>query len=337
MTTTADVIAYWKDVGADRISTDQPQEGSDRIKVPPLRSGLYVPGNKPDWLRNAPGTGTDAVVVELEDAVQEQDKPAARETASREIAGLAAAVRSVWVRVNNEPQHLQADLESVVVPGLSVVQLPKVSSASDVLDVDDRISYLEGRAGLPHRSIAISPIIETAAGIEAAYEIAKSSPRVEYLGALISPMGDTALALGARVMSDRAWTESLYVRSRLLVAARAAGIRYPLCGIVTALDDDHSAVREFASRHRDIGYAGILVIHPGHVPVANEVFSPSEAELDGAAEVLFSLWSAASRNRGSARIGGGAEMIDLAHVRYSMRTLETAQDLGIPLPQAPTA
>lgn len=306
--------------------------GGARIRVPPLRSVLYVPGNRRDWIQKCHRYGADGIAIDLEDAVHPEDRDAARSIVRQEIGPLSQRVRSVWVRVNPAEDALRADLEAAVQPGLSVVQLSKVNAPEQVVRLDRLLGYFEGRNGLAHGSIAIHPILESVGGVRNAYEIAVCSPRVEYLGALLSPEGDTARAFRMRAMSDPVGTESLYIRGKVVTDARTGGVVYPLGGVVSDLDPSHAVFRPFSEMNRNIGYSGMLVIHPSHVPVANAIFSPSAKDLERAVHILHQIRNSAGR--AAIRGPDQAGMIDLAMARYAFTTLEEARALGMEVPSS---
>lgn len=297
-----------------------------RIVVKPLRSALYVPANRREWLQKCAKFGSDAIVVDLEDAVLAEDRGSARQIVSDELSSLGKQVRSVWVRVNSDKEEMMADLEAAVQPGLAVIQLSKVSNPEAVLELDRALSYLEGKRGLPHGSVAINPILETANGIHKAFEIACCSRRVEYLGGMISPAGDTARALRINAISDPIGSESLYLRSKIVLEARAAGILHPLGGVVTDLAPDFAVFKSFATANRNMGYSGMFVIHPSHVAVANAIFAPSDTEIQHALQTLAAF--RASVGRGAIR-GPRGEMIDMAHVRTAAIVLHDAKEFGM--------
>jgi citrate lyase subunit beta/citryl-CoA lyase len=322
----SELLAYGREI-LGNLAEEEPGALVGRLAVPPLRSALYLPGNRRDFIQKSPRFKPDAVVIDLEDAVHASDRAAARQVVSEEIEPLSQRVRAVWVRVNPDRETLWKDLEAAVRPGLSTVQLSKCFNPESVLELDKALAYFEGKAGLPYGRIAIAPILETANGLRQAYEIAMASRRVEYLGALVAKEGDTARALRMRAQSDAAGSESFAVRSNVLVAARAAGIRTPLGGVVTDLYPDHATLRAYAISNRDLGYAGMFVIHPSHVAVVNEIFSPSADELARAVRILNDLRSSAGR--AAIRGPGNAEMVDLAMARFAVLLLEEAGSLGI--------
>ena len=155
----------------------------------------------------------------------------------------------------------------------------------------------------------VAPAKETAEGIASPREIFAASDRVRYAGGLAADGADVQRALGYR-WSDT-FEESFVMRSQALIAARAAGVENPITGLVTALDTDQ--VRRFAEQSRGLGYTGMLVIHPTHVPIANAAFSVSAEEIAWAEDVLASYEQAETSGRGAALDSRGT-MVDAAHV-----------------------
>ncbi|MBW8825101.1 MAG: CoA ester lyase, partial [Acidobacteria bacterium] len=225
----------------------------------PVRSRLYVPGNRAAWMDKALGYGADALILDLEDSVPPGEKAAAR---SSVVAVLAhhGADHTLFVRVG-EPgsPDLAADLDAVVGPGLYGVVVPKVASAGDIGAVDRALGELERKRGLPAGSVWITPILETARGLRDANVIAESSRRLAYLGALSTRGGDVERALGYRWTPEG--TETLMVRSQVLLAARAAGVPNPMTGLWTDIAD-LDGLAAFAMHSRGLGYEGMDIIHP---------------------------------------------------------------------------
>ncbi|MFN0184822.1 MAG: HpcH/HpaI aldolase/citrate lyase family protein [Aquabacterium sp.] len=320
----ADLLAFGR-----RLSEGAPPDEEvlpGRVVAPPLRSVLYVPGNRRDWIRKCHRYGADAIVLDLEDSVPPDERPAARAILAEEIGPLAQRVGSVWVRVNAAPDSLPLDLAAAVRPGIHVVQLPKVFAPGAVQELDRALGWHEGRAGLPFGSVVVSPILETAGGVRRAHEICMASRRIEYVGAVVAPEGDTARALHLRVMHDAAGTETVPLRSQVAIDARAAGVQHVTGGTVTDLDPQHAVLRAFCGINRAMGYSGMLVIHPSHVPVVNELFAPTAAELARAVAVLRLLMS--HPDRAAVRNAQG-QMVDLAHARHAHALLTQAQALGL--------
>ena len=288
------------------------------VTRPVSRSGLFVPANRASWIDKAPGYGADALVLDLEDATPPEEKEVARVIVAERLAGLAEQGQAAWVRVNDpESADCAADLAAVCRPGLVAVCVPKVASAEQIERLDREISYHEGANGVPHGTVAIMPLLETAAGMVDALAVFRSSERVAYAGALAAAGADVQHALGYR------WSETFFesaaLRAHGLLAARAAGVFNPVTGLVASLDA--AEVRRFAEQNRGLGYEGMLVIHPTHVPIVNEVFSPTAEEVDWAEDVLTRYAAAESDGRGAA-VGSDGAMIDRAHVRTAEQLLE---------------
>lgn len=291
----------------------------------PLRSLLFVPGNKLDWMVKAPRYGADALIFDLEDATPPAEKVAAREMVRQALDQIGAR-QTVLVRVNAlDTGLMQDDLNAVVSPNLYGVLLPKVSGAEEVAQADAALLSAERRNLVEAGRTALVPLLETAVGMRDAYEAMRASARVEHAGGIVAKDGDTARALSLR------WTrharESLYVRSKLLLDARAAGLHFPAGGLWTDIPD-LDGFRAFAEEMRDLGYAGLLVIHPSHVPIANQVFSPSAEEL-----VYWKGLVAAYRDavaRGSASIQYQGALVDVAMARTAEMMLDHARQLGLP-------
>jgi citrate lyase subunit beta / citryl-CoA lyase len=288
----------------------------------PYRSILFVPGHKPQWLDKALASGADCVVLDLEDSVPADLKAGARATVAESIR--AARTRDprvgLFVRVNPLDTRLTgADLEAVVVPGLTGVFAPKIGTATDVLRYDALLDHFEARNGVEGLEYIVP--VEMIGAIQNAREIATASPRV---GAMIGPTAehaDIARAVGYR------WTpegeETLYLRSRVLLACREAGI-HPLTGLWERLDD-LVGLKTFAEKGRQLGFRGMIAIHPGHVPVVNEAFTPTADEVEFHEGLLAAYEAAAAAGSGAVRYRG--VHIDKAHVDTARDWLAHARSL----------
>ena len=138
-----------------------------RIKAKPLRSVLFVPGNKEDWMRKAPQYGPDALILDLEDSVPDSSKSEARLLVRKMAEELGSAGVNLFVRVNRLETGLTGlDLEAVTCPHIYGILLPKVESPSDVVEVDHLLSFFEKKAGMDSNQIRIDPALETAKGLD---------------------------------------------------------------------------------------------------------------------------------------------------------------------------
>jgi citrate lyase subunit beta/citryl-CoA lyase len=286
----------------------------------PLRSVLFVPAHREGWAAKAVAAGADAVLLDLQDAVPDADKARAREMAAGVVA--TGVGRPVLARVApvGAPGH-ELDLDALVRPGLAGVVVPLVTSPDDVRAVADRLSGLEEARRMTPGATVIVPLVETARAARFAFEVAAASDRVAYMGGGTAPDGDIAHDIGFQ------WTpagmETLFLRSWVLLNARAAGVAHPLTGIWPVIDD-LEGLRAFAAQSRGLGYTGMLVIHPSHVPVVNEVFTPTDEEVARWQGTLAAL----SGGGGAARVGG--MMVDAAHARTARDALAAARFRGGP-------
>lgn len=292
----------------------------------PVRSLLFVPGNRTEWLPKARASGADAVVFDLEGSLPPSDK----DTGRRAVRALVDAERgsdgpAIMVRVNDvRSDECARDLDVVAADGLAAVLLPQVGGVADVVELDERLGELEYERGLPANSILLDPLMETPQALRNSYEIATCCERIAYMGAGISKRGDIARTMGYQ------WTEegleTLYFRSKVLLDVRAAGVPNPLSGMwgdVADLD----GLRRFAASTRAIGYDGMMVIHPSHVPVVNEVFSPSDEDVALWKETIRAMEEAHAAGSGVIKLRG--EVVDEAHVHTAHQELERAERFGL--------
>jgi citrate lyase subunit beta/citryl-CoA lyase len=280
------------------------------------RSLLFVPGHKPEWAPKALKAGPDAIVLDLEDSVPDGLKAAARNQVRETIATLRAAnpETGIFVRVNPLSTRLTGgDLEATVVPGLTGVFAPKISSAAEVLQLDALIDHFEIRGGVSGLRYIVP--VETVPAIHDCLQIATASPRV---GALVGPTAehaDIAREVGFEWTPDG--LETLYLRSRVLLACRGAGV-HALTALWERLDD-LDGLREFARRGRGLGFRGMIAIHPSHVPVINEVFAPSATEAEFYRGLAAAYEEAERTGSGAVRYHG--LHVDKAHYDKALRWL----------------
>jgi citrate lyase subunit beta/citryl-CoA lyase len=244
--------------------------------VEPLaRSYLYAPGHRPEIVAKALAGEADVVVVDLEDSVPADRKAAARESAVAALRALAPPERArLHVRVNPVRSDVgRDDLRALAQAGPTTVRLPKVTGADDVLAV----------AGLAGSELRLSCLLESAAGVEHAYEIATAHPSVAAVG-----LGEADLRADLGVRAEAADAGLAYARSRVVVASRAAGLAPPVQSVDPQLSD-LDALERSTRAGRDIGFFGRSAIHPSQVRVINAASLPSAAELDDARALLDAL------------------------------------------------
>lgn len=291
-----------------------------------LRSLLFVPGTRTGWLDKAAAAGADAAILDLEDAVPPADKPAARAQVAEAVANWAGDM-ALLVRINPLDGWAGAeDLRALAHPRLAAVVLPKVNGPADVRVADRLLSWCEREHDLPDGHIALVPLLESATALREAYEIARAAPRVAYLGAVTAKGGDVERAVGYRWSREGSETRAL--RSRVLLDARAAAVPCPVAGLWTDLAD-LDGLRAFAEQNRSLGYEGMMAIHPSHVPVINEVFSPSPEELDRYDRLIAAVDRAQASGAGAITFEG--DMVDEAMAARARAALQRAGRTEPPL------
>ena len=291
----------------------------------PLRTMLYVPANKEDWVWKAPKYGADALILDLEDSVPDPEKKTAREIASRLVSELYENGVTVFVRVNAVDTGLtREDIKSALQKGLYGITLPMVRGPQDVIELDKMLTEEENLKGLPNGTVLIDPGLETATGLREAYEIGISSERVAHMGAGGGRGGDIARAVGYRWTPEM--TETLFLRSKVLLDAKASGSPYPVTGLWQDIHD-HEGLKNFAFNSRNLGYTGMTVIHPSHVPIVNDIFSPSEEDIrewKGLVDAMNEV-----RSNGGAAVSYEGGMVDIAHEKTAVQMLDMARKLGL--------
>ena len=298
----------------------------------PYRSMLFVPGHKSSWAEKAVAAGTDALILDLEDSVPAADKAEARKTVRETIGRLSSqGVRAdVWVRPNSFDSGLfGADVEEVLVPGLAGLFLPKVFTAEEIVRIDAVVSHIEQREGHQAGSIGLIVSFETAVSMARCEDIAMASPRISTLLGATGPNADVGRELGFDFTPEG--LESLYLRSRIIVAARAAGLHHPITGVWQDLAD-LDGFRKFAQDNRRLGYRGIVLIHPSHVAIANDVFTPSAETIDFYRRMIEAFRKAEAQ--GSAAVDFEGQHIDLAHAKTAEGVIRLAEAIGVKQPSS---
>lgn len=258
------------------------------------RSKLFVPGNRPDRMAKAAETEADALSYDLEDAVPDSEKAAAREAVASFLRAHPQQ-KEIWIRVNaRDTGLLIEDVLAVASEHVDVINVPKAESPRDVQLVDDLLAHVEGRIGLARR-IAIVPTIESPAGLRCAAEIAKASSRV--IGLQLGT-GDLRKATGIV-----ASTENLRSVRTLLTLAAAEAHVLALDSAFTNIDRPDLFAAD-ATDARALGFRGKSCIHPSQVEAANRIFSPSESEIEEARAVVEAFDAAIAKGIGAIKVNG---------------------------------
>ncbi|MGU3498652.1 HpcH/HpaI aldolase/citrate lyase family protein [Mycobacterium sp. C31M] len=285
----------------------------------PLRSLLFVPGHRPGWVDKAVASGVDGIILDLEDSVPDGLKAEARTEVARSISRLTeqGSPVAVYVRINPLDTGLSGDdIEAVARPGLNGLALPKLSGPADIIRYDALLTHFEARGGLEAGSAEFICNLETAESYATCEQIAAASPRVATLFAGTARDADVSRSIGFRFTPEG--QETLYLRSRAVLAARANGLEFPLVGVWQDLTDIEGA-RRFAEYNRDLGFRGQVLIHPSHVAIANEVFSPTPFEVKFY-EGMVDAFVEAERDGRAAIVYEGMH-IDYAHIKTARQVL----------------
>lgn len=283
-----------------------------------LRSVLFVPGHKADWIQKALASEADAIIIDLEDAVPAADKELARRNA-RDAITAHHGPKTVIVRVNGlDTDHFGADVEAVAVTGTAGLLLPMLRERDDVVAFDGVITAAEIRNGIVRGTVQVIPSFETAESISNVESIL-SAPRVGGVMAAAAKDADISRSVGFRWTADGA--ESLYLRSRILLAARAAGLEMIVLGLWQDVRD-LDGMRAFARDNAGLGYTGQVIIHPTHAAIANEEYSLSDERLDYYRRLIRAFEAGVEEGNGAVSFDG--EHIDLAHAENAREQLRRA-------------
>ncbi len=285
------------------------------------RSMLFLPGNNPNLLINGNCLGADAVIFDLEDAVSPAEKDAARILVRNTMRYMDFRGCEKIVRINSiDTTFWQKDIDEILPWKPDLVLLPKTGSAADVLAADAYMTEVEQKLGLPQNTVGLMPLIETALGVENAFQIASATKRVKALF-----LGAEDLTADLQCKRTKESREIEYARTRLVVAARAAGVDVYDTPF-TDVNDDEGILKD-ATLAKALGFTGKASISPRHVEVINSVFSPTQKEVDYAYEVMDAIALAKSQGKGAIALHG--KMIDAPIVSRAQQTIAMAQALGM--------
>jgi len=314
----------------------------NKYNARPIRTYLWG-GVSEKSMDEAIASEADAVAFDLEEPVTpypESERVKARARVGEALKAQAPGQKMYFVRVSPPATgQTTLDLRAIISPALTGIMLPKVERPYDIAAADGVLSCMELEFGLPLNSLVIYPIIETAEAFKNAYDIAAASPRVAYMGGAFSRFGDIWQAFQFTVTEQG--DETLFLRSKALYDVRAAGIRYPLTGGYGGKPGDADGLATWLTKCRQLGYFGTQLSRPDLVPMVNEIFSPSaadiaywseidrlteEAERTGSGAVVASTSPEAPRGAGSSP---EEALVHIAHVGSARQALVWARELGL--------
>ncbi len=268
--------------------------------LPVWRSLLYVPTHVEKFVASAHTRGSDAIILDLEDAVPPAEKARARGLVAAAAERVGQGGADVLVRING-PQLADDDIAAAVCPAVAALYLPKVESADEVRRLSDRIAAAERRAGVVEGKTRLVALIESATGWLNMASIAVADPRL------------VALSLGsedfcADVGMEPSEETLMLPKQQLIITAASAGLMaFGIVGVNTNFKDEE-AYLAMARRSRRFGYSGSSAIHPTQVALLNAAFSPDVAEIAYAERVIAAAQEAETEGRGAVALDG--KMID---------------------------
>lgn len=279
------------------------------------RSMLFIPGNNPSMIMNGRVFGSDSVIYDLEDAVSPKEKDAARILVRNILKkDVKAGVERV-VRINSlDTNFWKEDLRQILPADIDVVLLPKAQTKMDIIQLEQEMLNIAKELELNIDGLKIMPLIETALGVENAFEIAAASKRVT---ALFLGAEDLTADLGAK--RSKEGQEIFYSRSRLVVAAKANEIGVidtPFTNV-----EDYEGLEKDTNFAKDLGFTGKSIISPRHIDRVNEIFTPSLEEYEYAKRVLRTIERAEKEGKGVVALDG--KMIDAPIVNRAKKVVET--------------
>ncbi|WP_026608300.1 HpcH/HpaI aldolase/citrate lyase family protein [Methylocapsa acidiphila] len=309
------------------------------------RSELAVPGSNPGLFEKAAKSAADIIFLDVEDAVAPDDKEQARKNIIAALNEIDWGAKTMMIRINGLDTHyMYRDVVDIVEasPRLDMILIPKVGVPADVYAIDMLVTQIEA-AKKREKRIGFEVLIETALGMANVEAIAQSSRRLE---AMSFGVADYAASTRARttviggvnadygVLTDKDangnrqyfWSDPWHAaQTRMMVACRAYGLR-PIDGPFGDFNDPDAFIAA-ANRAAVLGYEGKWAIHPSQIELANQVFTPSEAEVTKARRILAAMDDAAKAGKGAVSLDG--RLIDIASIRMAEALLKKADALGV--------
>jgi citrate lyase subunit beta / citryl-CoA lyase len=286
------------------------------LAVEPLRSLIFSPGNRHDLVAKAMKSGADAIIVDLEDAVPADAKVKTR----RMLADLPESAVPLYARVNDATTPwMWEDVVAAARANVAGIVLPKAEDPNVMRRVDGAMTAIEVDRGLEPGTLDLIPLIESARGVFEAHAVLTSADRIRRLLFGSGEQGDLVVDLGVEWTPDGSGL--LMARSQVVLAARVAQVQ-PLDAVFMDFRN-LDALRTECELARRVGYEGKTAIHPAQVAVINEVFTPSDEEVQKQRRILDAFEQALKD--GSASISVDGKMVDYAVARVARSILARAE------------
>lgn len=281
-------------------------------------SRLYLPGNSPSMMLNAGIHNPNGIILDLEDSVAFTKKKEAQLLVRNALRGIDFYGAERMVRINQFPKGLE-DLKYLIPHNVHMLLVPKCEGADQIKQLEEKIEEIKTEHKIT-RPILLMPIIESALGVEKAFEIATASENVV---AMAIGLEDYTADLGARRTNEA--IESFYARTRMVNACKAAHIQ----AIDSVFSDvgDMDALRENVKASKGLGFEGMGCIHPRQIKVIHESFAPEADEIDKAKKIVNAFIDATEKGLGVVSLG--TKMIDPPVVKRAEKTIHLATSLGL--------
>lgn len=294
-----------------------PRPRPERFRL--RRTMMFMNAQKPGLIKDAYIYGCDSIMLDLEDAVAENQKDAARFSLYHALKTVDYGDTEVIVRINGlDTPYWEEDLRAILPMKPDAVMPPKVCDAAYIQTLDEKLTELETEFSLEQGRTKIIALLETAVGVENAYAVAAASPRMAALF-----LGAEDLTADLRCQRTKEGGEIQYARGRVVCGARAAGIE--------AYDTPFTDVQDLEGLERDasyaksLGFTGKACISPAHVSTVNRIFSPSQADIAYAKDVFAAIAEAKRQGKGAIALRG--KMIDAPIVQRARLVLEAASEI----------
>ncbi|MBD8133926.1 HpcH/HpaI aldolase/citrate lyase family protein [Peribacillus frigoritolerans] len=281
-----------------------------------LQSYLFVPGDKERIIKKALTSDADIVIIDLEDAIAEDEKENARQVLSTIVEEVNLQQRPVGVRINGiDTGHWQADLKVVFKSNIKWIMLPKCESAEDI----EQLIHLVEQNYISNFSII--PLIESAKGVLNAYKIATSHDSIQRLA-----FGSVDYLLDIGAVPSKQETELLFARSMLINSSVAAGIESPIDCPYIDFNNEEGFI-ETVTNAKYLGMQAKLLIHPKQIELLHKLYKPSDEEINQS-KAIVQLFEEALSN-GKAAIAYQGKMIDYPVYKQAKRNISRNHIIGI--------
>lgn len=285
------------------------------------RTMMFMNAQNPGLIKDAYIYGSDSIILDLEDAVAENQKDAARFSLYNALKGIEYGNTEVIVRINGlDTPHWQEDIRCVVAGGADGIRIAKCESAQDVKIVEEHVLRAEKKFGVEEGRTLLMAALESPKGIMNAYEIVTASDRI--FGCAISG-GDFRKSMHVRI--EEGGIEMLVARGQMLIAARAAGVQcfdtmYP------NIDDMEGFTNEVI-QNRQMGFDGKSIVNPRQIKIVHDIFAPTQKEIAHAERLVYSFNEQVNLGVGVYIVDG--KMVDIPFIEDAQRVIELAKACGV--------